>query len=1246
MHSEIETHSFNHYTEVNQTINFDNNWKFKFGDVPNASHQLCDDSNWQTISLPHDFSLTQDYAIKQGEAESGYKLGGVGWYRKYFTIGDQAVKGRFFLCFDGSYMETEVYVNGQKLGMHPNGYSHFSYDLTDFLTRHEENTLAIKVTNDIPSSRWYSGSGLYRSLYLEIRPQVHLSQDGVTIKTPNLAETYRHYQKGQMLIEAAVINHAQSDINVSVKNSLYLKASETQSPVLVSHRTKEQVIGKGETITFSDQLSLFNPKLWSTSHPNLYLLKTEVLNSKGESIDQKEQEVGFRYTDFDAQKGFSLNGQPIKLQGVCLHHDQGALGARAYYDAIDRQLTILKDMGVNAVRVTHNPSSRFMRDIANRKGIMLVDEAFDTWEFAKNGNYNDYARFFDQTIGQNANYLSCAKSDQTWAEYHIKQMVRAGKNDPAVIMWSTGNEVQEGLEGYNQTESYPQLLKKLINWITEIDDSRPVTLGDNKLKNDGGYERDISLKMAKVLSSPRDTAQGIVGYNYASGSNYDRDHKEYPDWIIYGSETSSAINSRGIYNASIKVEGHTSLRTQKNQLSSYDDSKVGWGHYASEAWFDVITRDFVAGEFVWTVFDYLGEPTPWNSVGKGPAKQLNGNPAPKSSYFGIVDTAGFPKDSYYFYRSQWQQNDITLHLLPSWKESMLCPSGSEKKVTVVVYSNADAVELVHTDKNGNQQILGKRKHSRMLFARDKIHAYRVYDTNADSQISHKNLYLTWEIPFIEGKLEARAYTKKGDLITESQGNNKVTSFGQPYKLHMKTSKCPRQVSDKSLAYIDISVQDYEGYTVSDASDKITLSVSGPARLIALDNGDPTDHQSYQDNNRQAFAGKLLAIVQMTGKSGEVLLKATSSQLKEANMTIQVDSLKSQKQGVSDSYDMVKNLYVKKGSQSISLPKTVLIRKNNGEESREDIIWNQSSLAEKLEKELDFTISGKLATCEKPITIKVFMIGQVVAKKTITKSVLEGESILLPETVQDYFADGQLVQSQFPVSWENKPEDLQERLQSESSITVKGIADVLGDKKEVRANIRLAQQELNYSSIDVSQSAQKTVGKDSVTFTYATAENIARLILPTSEIASIYADGQLVETKAPKKTSQGLEYCFKAPLSAVQFKVFYNGIESDYHNIKLFRGDWIVSKANKACLDSISVGGKNYQLSQTGITEILTQSGTLDISTISVNKNPYKCTITILPEYQKEVKLLIESEDRENQKIYRLKAKLGDSPKLS
>ncbi|MGT2807911.1 beta-galactosidase [Streptococcus iniae] len=1242
MHSNIETQSFNHYTATNQIIPFDNDWKFTFGDVPNASHQLFDDSSWQTIKLPHDFSLTQDYAIYQGEAESGYKLGGVGWYRKYFTLGGQAAKGRFLLCFDGSYMETEVYVNGQKLGMHPNGYSHFSYDITDFLTSCGDNTLAIKVTNKIPSSRWYSGSGIYRSLYLEVTPQVHLRQDGVTVKTPNLAETYRDHKTAQLLIEAEVINQSDNAITVSVKTSLYPKTSDIKTQALLSHQTKEQTIEQGKEVTFKHDLSLINPDLWSISHPNLYVLRTELLDRDGQIIHQKEEEVGFRFIAFDAQKGFYLNGQAVKLQGVCMHHDQGALGAKAYYDAIDRQLTILKDMGVNAVRVTHNPSSRFMRDIANRKGILLVDEAFDTWRFAKNGNQYDYARFFDQKIGENANYLSHAKPQQTWAEYHIKQMVRAGKNAPSLIMWSTGNEVQEGLEGDNQTDSYPKLLKDLINWVAELDQSRPVTLGDNKLKNEGGTERAISLEMAKVLSTAKNTCQGIVGYNYASGCDYDRDHKEHPDWKMYGSETASAINSRGVYNASITVEGHSAYRNEKNQLSSYDNSTVGWGHYASEAWFDVITRDFVAGEFVWTGFDYLGEPTPWNSVGKGPANQLNGNPPPKSSYFGIIDTAGFPKDSYYFYRSQWQKEDTTLHILPSWKESILCTSGNAQKVTVVVYSNADAVELCHTDMTGKKQLLGKRNYSRLLPATDNIHSYRVYEASRDTAISHKNLYLTWEIPYQEGTLEAIAYDKKGKIITETHGNSKVRSFGQPNKLHLTTSKCPKQVSDNSLAYVEISVQDQDGHDITDASNRITVSVTGPARLLALDNGDPTDHQSYQDNNRQAFAGKLLAIVQMTGDSGQVLLKATSKGVKAAKQSIKVYANKEPKAGAIDRYDMVKNLYIKKGRKTLPLPKTVLTRRNNGEEKLEDIIWDKSSLAEKLKKELDFTINGRLASSDKPISINVFMIGQVVAIKTISILALEGESILLPETVQAYLANGQLVQSQFPVIWENKPEDLQEKLQSEPVVTVKGIVDVLGDKKEACANIRLAQQELKYSSIDVSKSAQKTVDTTSVTYTYATAENIARLILPTSQTASIYADGQLVTTKVPKKTSQGLEYCFTAPVSAVQFKIVYEGVSSDYEKIKLFRGDWLVTKAKKAWLDRISVEGVDYLLSQKGITDIPTHSGSLDVSKISVHKNPYHCAITILPEYQNEVKILVASEDMKQEKMYRLKACFEES----
>ena len=699
------------------------------GELPGASERNYDDSSWKTLNLPHDFSLKQDYT-QSGEAESGYKLGGIGWYRKTFSVNETIAKGRVYLKFDGSYMETEVFVNGHSLGVHPNGYTSFTFDVTKYLKVGEENTIAIKVTNKIPSSRWYSGSGIYRSLQLVFTPAVHLADNGIVMKTPDLSQTAQSGTGSQVHVTAKVYNQSGNASQIRVKSILYERKEDGSlgQKAAESELSQPVDVKSGEKVPVNQQFSIVKPKLWSSDNPTLYVLRTE-LYQNGQKIQTVDQETGFRYTSFNSETGFSLNGQTMKLKGVSMHHDQGALGSAAYYNAIERQVSILKRMGVNAIRVTHNPASRALKDIANRMGMLLIDEAFDGWRDYKNGNTYDYTRFFDKKIGNSVEGLSNVESpDQTWAEYHIKQMVRSGINDPSIIMWSTGNEVTEGTSKAS-AGTYPQLIAQLINWIDQVDGTRPATLGDNYLKN-----RDTtSVGMANALTNNK--LQGVVGYNYANGSQYDEGHKLNPNWFIYGSETASSINSRGVYNVKNQEQ-----RLDK-QLSSYDQSKVGWGHLASEAWYDVIKRDFVAGEFVWTGFDYLGEPTPWNGIGSG---SVGTWPAPKSSYFGIVDTAGFPKDSYYFYQSQWNQKVKPLHVLPgTWNESLIKKEGG--KVEVAVYSNAAKVKLVHVSDKGVETDLGTKAFTKVTTKAG--HSYQIYKGNDKQAAEHKNLYLTWKVPY-------------------------------------------------------------------------------------------------------------------------------------------------------------------------------------------------------------------------------------------------------------------------------------------------------------------------------------------------------------------------------------------------------------------------------------------------------------------------------------------------------------------
>ncbi|MFC3927820.1 family 20 glycosylhydrolase, partial [Streptococcus caprae] len=1269
-------HQVNHYNETDKTINFDQNWRFNLGDISGAADKSFDASSWKNLDLPHDFSLIQDYTAS-GEAESGYKPGGVGWYRKSFTIGEEAAKGRVNLQFDGAYMETEVFINGTSLGTHTNGYTPFSFDLTDYLKVGEENLIAVKVTNPVPSSRWYSGSGIYRSVNLNFAPNVHLADYGVSVQTPDLKETYNQATGSTIKVKATVANQGTETANVTLKASLYERLSDGSlgDKMAESALTPISSIEAGQETDLTTDFKLVTPKLWSLDTPNLYILRTEVFQN-GQQLQSKDQEMGFRYTEFDKDTGFKLNGKAMKLQGVSMHHDQGSLGARAYYDAVERQFEILKDMGVNAVRVTHNPSSRVMKDIANRKGMLLIDEAFDTWEYAKNENTNDYARFFNRQIGSMAEHLNGAKVDQTWAEYHVKQMVKSGLNDPSIIMWSTGNEVLEGIGG-RDTSGYPQVINRLIDWIREIDSTRPATLGDNYLK----HKNATSVAMANALLAKN----GIVGYNYADGSQYDAGHALNPNWIIYGSETASSVNSRGVYN----VKGNT--KRSDKQLTSYDQSKVNWGHFASEAWYDVIKRDFVAGEFVWTGFDYLGEPTPWNNTGTGATE---GWPSAKSSYFGIVDTAGFPKDSYYFYRSQWNQKDTTLHVLPVWEESVISKD-RQNRVEVVVYSNADKVKLVHIDPNGKETDLGTKTFTNKTT--DAGYTYKIFEGEGKQRTEHKNLYLTWNVTYAPGTIKAIALNANDEVIADTVGRHTITGFTQPAKLATKVTKQASTVDSHNLAYVEIDVQDANGNLVTNAANRVTVTVDGPAELVAMDNGNAVDHQSYQDGNRQAFAGKVVAILKMTGETGTVRVTASADGLTSSSQEFNVQAKETKDPSVVDAYKFSKTIYIKKGAE-LKLPETVIVRYQDGHEEERAVTFDQDTIAEKLAAGGNFVARGRVAGLSREAEVVVAVIDQVAAIKNISRAVEVGHVPSLPTTVQAYMPDGTLLSATFPVRW-GMPED--SVFDTEGLVTIQGLANVLGDAKSVTATVRVATKSItinqniapnaarltqdipenlqsdtlnaikdlgltvdpNLSGNPVNptiwsnyKSAQAGNTHATLTFEYDTAQNIAQVVayyhkdnwslrLPKSvsfayNLGSGSEDQAISYTASAPVLENGLTkiiYNLAKPVPAVVFKMTVENSDEaltgrktsvGLAELKLMSALERFTEYSDASLTNVRIGDRNYSGNK-----VTTNMRVPDTGAVLATNTNSNVGITILPAKEGVVKIFTESEDKTKSLAY-------------
>ncbi|NQJ21448.1 DUF4982 domain-containing protein [Streptococcus suis] len=1280
----VETwNKITHITDTDRSIHFDNDWKFQLGAQATAAQKGYDDSSWQSLDLPHDFSLTQDYT-PSGEAESGYKLGGTGWYRKNFTVSPEVANGRVELHFDGAYMETEVFINGTSLGTHTNGYSPFTFDLTGHVRANEENTLAVKVVNNTPSSRWYSGSGIYRSVQLNVTPKVHLAEYGVVVKTPNLKESQSQHQPASIEIATNINNVSDATAQVKVKTTLFERNADGSLGRQVAEATSSvQTVAANASGSLSTNLSLTNPKLWSVDSPNLYIVRTEVFDGETK-LQTREQETGFRYIEFDKDTGFKLNGQMMKLQGVSMHHDQGGLGARAYYDAIERQVEILKEMGVNAIRVTHNPAARALKDIANRKGMLLIDEAFDTWEHAKNGNTNDYARFFNTQIGQTANKLVGASSSQTWAEFHIKQMVKSGINDPAIIMWSTGNEVMEGFSA--NVNNYPQVIRKLIDWVAAVDPSRPATFGDNMLKR----RNQNSIGMADVLTNNK----GIVGFNYANGAQYDAARQTNPNWIIYGSETASSVNSRGVYN----VKNGTQ-RSDK-QLTAYDQSKVGWGHYASEAWYDTIVRDFVAGEFVWTGFDYLGEPTPWNGISTGPVGSW---PAPKSSYFGIVDTAGFPKDSYYFYRSQWNKKDTTLHVLPAWEESVVSKN-AQNQVEVVVYSNAAKVKLVHVGTDGRETDLGTKEFTKRTTAAG--FEYQIYQGEGRSSEEHKNLYLTWNVAYQPGSIKAIAYDSNGREISNTVGRKEVKTFAAASKLKASIGKQPQVTTDQSLAYIEIDVQDAAGNLVANATNPVSITVEGPASLVAMDNGNAMDHQSYQDSNRKAFAGKVLAIVKLEGSSGQVRVTASSAGLASSTVEFTANELSQTASKQATDLKFAKTIYIKRGAD-LTLPTTARVRYSDKTEEDKQLTFDRAQVDRDLATGNSFVARGSVAGLETPAEILVAVIDQVAAMKNISTAIEVGSQPNLPDKVQAFLADGSLLSSEFPVTWTSPAAGSYD---SEGTVLVTGKANVLGAELPVTASVRVGRKTMTvdqnvapsaasltqdiptnqqsdtlnaikdgvlvpsannsgganptiWSNYNAAQAGVKTA---KLTFTYDTAQNIGEVVAhyhrdnfslrnPKSvafEWARSSSDqAERIEATEVNRSTTGtvtkITYKLARPVPAVVFSMTVENADQE-SGMRAKPSVGIVelelktvlegfAQQSDASINEVRFGNSTYTGSD--ISNNMTISGSGELAARHTSNNP---GITILKIDEDTYKIFTESEDKSRTEVYTLTV-VADSP---
>lgn len=1259
-----------------RTQNFDSNWKFYLGDAGAAEGKEFDDSKWESISIPHDYSITQDYTTAL-DAESGYLPGGTGWYRKHFVVGKEMEGKELRLDFDGVYMNATVYVNGEKLGTHPYGYTPFSFDITDKVKVGEENVVAVKVDHKTPSSRWYSGSGIYRSVHLSVMDKVHVGLNGTKVETPDLKSDTKNVTTN---IKTTVQNEGTEKASVELTHNIFKKGTE-ESIGAVTTQAQEVEAGKSQVI--ESTVKAKNPSLWSPENPALYTVQTEV-KVGGKVVDTYETEFGFRYFEMTTDKGAYLNGEKVKLKGVCMHHDQGALGSAAYRRAIERQVDILKEMGCNSIRVTHNPAAAILIEICNEKGMLVIDEMFDGWMNKKNNNNNDYSVWFNKQVGAD-NAILGANADMTWAEFDLKAAVSRGQNAPSIVMWSLGNEIQEGTGIYT---GYKGKAKELIKWVQEADPTRMATIGSNDVKNGGADHVDIADQLTKV--------GGASGTNYSGGGSYDRLHSNHPDWKLYGSETASSINSRGVH--------YTKGRdNSKKQLTAYDKSKVNWGALASEAWYDVITRDFVAGEYVWTGFDYIGEPTPWNGTYPGEQPTTNFKTNPKNSYFGIIDTAGFPKDSYYFYQSQWNDKVNTLHVLPTWNKDSIALEGG--KAEVVVYSDAAEVDLQLNGKS-----LGRKK-----FTEKKTGNGYTYQT-VDGKDGHQNLYMTWEVPYQEGTLEAIAYDKNGNKIEKTQGRSVVKTTGKKANLSAKVDRDKITADGKDLAYVEVDVTDAEGNIVPNAEDRVTFKVEGNGELVGVDNGSSPDHDSYKANNKRAFSGKVLAIVRATKEAGSFTVTASADGLKSSKVTVKTvpaESSQGQERQV-DSYYMSKNYYVKKNVKP-SLAESIEVRYTDGAKEVKNVTWDKIP-EDKLSATGTFTVNGQVEGAGK-VSVNINVIDDVAAMLNYSTTVALGSEPNLPERRPVVLSDGEILNTTFEVQWTEPEKGVYDK---EGIVEVKGTADVLGETLPVTASVRVQKasfdigDSVSKGAAKVTQDCEKTSdsleaindghteykavssgpndslwsnydnsqdgdNKAEITFAYDTTFALGQVVIhfardgwsaryPASEGAAapkIYvsqtgdkwtpAEAEISvgeEVKGPAANTGVKPYTFKfsEPYGAVFVKVCLTNSDENLGNRKPCTAitEIELKKANEkfitnstAKLESLTVNGEALTADILEKESYATPALVAELENV---KGADNAAVTVLPAYKNSVKLIIESEDHSTRKVFEIK--LDQEPDVS
>lgn len=786
-------------------VSLDFDWRFHLGDVQGGEAFEYNDEDWRRLDVPHDWSIEGPYREDNPAGQAGgYLPTGIGWYRKELPWQDSWTSQRVIIQFDGVYMNSDVWINGRHVGKRPYGYISFWYDITEFLQK-GSNLIAVRVDHSkAPSGRWYTGSGIYRHVWLTVVDPIHIPTWGTFVRTTSVTE-----ESATVELTTEIENHTHEPQRAKLQTAIF---DEQDRPV--ARRSSPVLIAPGETGSIEQSLLVKQPRLWSPGSPALYRVENTVLVA-GEVRDSYETTLGIRDLKFTVDRGFLLNGKPLEIRGACMHHDAGPVGAAVPEDVLRRRLLLLKDMGANAVRTAHNPFAPEFYDLTDELGLMVMDEAFDGWMKAK--AEFDYGIYFDE-----------------WWQRDLNDFIRRDRNHPSIIMWSIGNEVP----GWKPPDQ-----KRLVDFVKQLDPTRPVTQGR-------GYR------------GPHIDVAGFNGHGEYMKA-IEKYHEQNPDQPVIGTEMTHSTHTRGVYRTKTKYRtrdnpapweaakdgGKKKWEKMKDRVfpipdladpevfpeanpryhSSYDNSFVRM-NIANEI--RLANRlPYLLGTFRWTAFDYLGESFGW------PARTEN---------FGVMDLAGFPKDTYYLYQSQWTTKPM-IHLLPHWTH----PGKEGIEIPVVVYTNQPSAELMLNGKSLGEQRMGD------------------------------DMRIVWQVPYQPGTLEAIA--RDGSAV---KARKRIQTAGEPTAITLSVDRPEVTANRRDVIHVEVTIVDKQGVPVPDANHRVEFDLSGPAKIIGVENGDILDLSPHQVDYRKAFQGKCLVLVQVTEAPGRIELTTKSPRLQSASVSIE------------------------------------------------------------------------------------------------------------------------------------------------------------------------------------------------------------------------------------------------------------------------------------------------------------------------------------------------------------------------